>query len=81
MVCAYSSLGHRLTSCRHTFTNAEKSAYLNAELCLMQKPATLGLRGTKTRFDELQAVHALQAYATHYVVSLRNPLLPPGIWR
>lgn len=35
----------------------------------MGKPATLGLPAAKTRFDELQAVHALQAYATHFVVS------------
>ena len=35
----------------------------------MKKPARLGLPGAKTRFDELQAIHALQAYATHFVVS------------
>ena len=35
----------------------------------MQKPATLGLRGTKTVFDELQSCHVLQAEITHYVVS------------
>ena len=34
----------------------------------MHKPGNLSLPGTKTRFDELQAVHQLQAYATHFVV-------------
>ena len=34
----------------------------------MKKPARLGLPGAKTRFDELQAIHQLQAYATHFVV-------------
>jgi len=34
----------------------------------MKAPAKLGLQGAKTRFDELQAVHQLQAYATHFVV-------------
>ena len=63
-----------LESDRHTLTNAEKSAYINAELCLMKKPATLGLRGAKTRFDELQAIHQLQAYSTHFVVGLRQPV-------
>jgi len=53
---------------RHTFSNVEKLEYINAELCLMQKPAKLGLSGCKTRFDELQAVHQLQSYATHHVV-------------
>lgn len=33
----------------------------------MKKPASLGLPGAKTRFDELQAIHQLQAYATHFV--------------
>ncbi|KAM7188371.1 Di-copper centre-containing protein [Rhypophila sp. PSN 637] len=51
----------------HTLSNPEKLEYINAELCLMKKPATLGLPGAKTRFDELQAIHALQAYATHFV--------------
>ena len=34
----------------------------------MKKPAHLGLPGAKSRFDELQAAHQLQAYATHFVV-------------
>lgn len=53
---------------RHTLSNTEKLEYINAELCLMKKPAKLGLPGCKTRFDELQAVHATQAYANHFVV-------------
>lgn len=56
---------------RHTLSNNEKLEYINAELCLMKKPATMGLPGAKTRFDELQAIHQLQAYATHHVVSWR----------
>ncbi len=52
--------------------NDEKLEYINAELCLMKKPANLGLPGARTRFDELQAIHQLQAYATHFVVS-RSP--------
>jgi tyrosinase len=48
--------------------NAEKLAYLDAELCLMKKPATLGLPGAKTRFDEFQALHQRQAYYNHFVV-------------
>ncbi|KAK0623697.1 hypothetical protein B0T14DRAFT_536537 [Immersiella caudata] len=51
----------------HTLNNIEKTEYLDAELCLMNKPARLGLPGAKTRFDELQAIHQLQAYATHHV--------------
>ncbi|KAK4038185.1 hypothetical protein C8A01DRAFT_37889 [Parachaetomium inaequale] len=51
----------------HTLSKAEKLEYINAELCLMKKPARLGLPAAKTRFDELQAIHQLQAYATHFV--------------
>ncbi|KAH8727573.1 hypothetical protein GQ44DRAFT_725108 [Phaeosphaeriaceae sp. PMI808] len=51
----------------HTFSKAEKKAYIDAELCLMKKPATLGLKGTTNRHEEHQAAHQLQSYATHFV--------------
>lgn len=51
----------------HTLSNDEKLEYINAELCLMETPARLDLPAAKTRFDELQAIHQLQAYATHFV--------------
>jgi len=51
----------------HTFTDNEKKAYIDAELCLMNTPAELGLRATRTRFDELQSCHILQAEITHFV--------------
>lgn len=59
-----------LTQTRHSFTAQEKRAYIDAELCLMALPATLGLRGAKNRFEELQAIHQVQAAITHGVVSL-----------
>jgi len=55
---------------RHTYTATEKAAYINAELCLQSLPATLGLPGTVTRFDELQATHAMQAELVHGVVCI-----------
>jgi tyrosinase len=58
---------------RHTLSNTEKLDYIDAELCLMKAPAKLGLPGARTRFDEFQAIHQLQAYATHHVVCL-NPI-------
>ncbi|KAL2070975.1 hypothetical protein VTL71DRAFT_14001 [Oculimacula yallundae] len=51
----------------HILTSDEKLAYLDAERCLMKLPATLGLPGTRTRFDELQASHAIQAEVVHNV--------------
>jgi hypothetical protein len=55
---------------RHTLSNAEKKSYIDAELCLMKSPKKLDLRGTKTRFDELQSCHVLQSEITHFVVWL-----------
>ncbi|SPO07230.1 uncharacterized protein DNG_09924 [Cephalotrichum gorgonifer] len=51
----------------HTYTDEQKRAYIDAELCLMNKPATLGLSAAKNRFEELQAVHVLQSGITHGV--------------
>ncbi|KLU89830.1 hypothetical protein MAPG_08799 [Magnaporthiopsis poae ATCC 64411] len=51
----------------HKLSNETKLEYINAELCLMKKPARLGLPGARTRFDELQAIHQLQSWATHFV--------------
>ncbi|KAK0732119.1 hypothetical protein B0H67DRAFT_631880 [Lasiosphaeris hirsuta] len=52
---------------RHTFTDEEKRSYIDAELCLMRKPANLGIRGSRTKFDEFQAAHALQTEIAHFV--------------
>jgi hypothetical protein len=37
----------------------------------MKMPATLGLRGAKSKFDEFQAVHQLLAYSNHFTVRAR----------
>ncbi|KAK0747417.1 hypothetical protein B0T21DRAFT_278271 [Apiosordaria backusii] len=57
----------RVRKAWHTLTTSEKTAYLDAELCLMNKPATLGLRGAKTKFDELTSVHILESEIAHFV--------------
>ncbi|KAK0752696.1 hypothetical protein B0T18DRAFT_450835 [Schizothecium vesticola] len=51
----------------HTLSVAEKKSYIDAELCLMKLPATLGLTGAKNRFEELQSAHQVQAAITHGV--------------
>ncbi|PVH71340.1 Di-copper centre-containing protein [Cadophora sp. DSE1049] len=51
----------------HTYTASEKAAYINAELCLQSIPATLGLPGAETRFDELVVAHQVQAEVVHGV--------------
>lgn len=56
---------------RQALSKREKLAYLDAEKCLMKLPAKYGLPGTRTRFDELQAVHAMQTEWTHEVVRRR----------
>jgi tyrosinase len=53
---------------RHKMTENEKRTYIDAELCLMSKPAKIPLRGAKTMFDEFQALHVMQAELAHFVV-------------
>ncbi|KAK4173962.1 putative tyrosinase [Triangularia setosa] len=58
---------HRIRKAWHTLSDSEKTAYLDAELCLMNHPATLGLRGAKTKFDELTSVHIFESEIAHFV--------------
>ena len=60
-------------SVRHALTDTEKKAYIDAELCLMSKPAELGLRGSRTRFDDFQVAHALKTEIAHFVVRIALP--------
>ncbi|KAI9172536.1 Tyrosinase ustQ [Paramyrothecium foliicola] len=52
---------------RGMLTTTEKTAYINAELCLMAAPSKLGITGARTRWDDLQWNHILQAGAVHDV--------------
>jgi hypothetical protein len=63
-------------SYRHTLSKREKSSYLKAEQCLMKLPAKLGYPGTRTRFDELQAAHAMGGEVVHEVVSRHIVVVP-----
>ncbi|KAK0627925.1 hypothetical protein B0T14DRAFT_422288 [Immersiella caudata] len=56
----------RIRRAWHTLNDEEKKAYIDAELCLMSTPATLGLRGTRTKFDEFQSVHVLKMEIAHW---------------
>lgn len=53
---------------RHTLTNDERKAYIDAELCLMSTPTSLDDGVARTQFDDLHAVHHNQAYIIHNVV-------------
>lgn len=54
----------------HTLSNKEKKDYIDAELCLMSKPATLGLPGATNRFEEMQSIHQAQGAIIHNVVRI-----------
>ncbi|KAI5850689.1 hypothetical protein BZA05DRAFT_338477 [Tricharina praecox] len=46
-------------------TTREKKNYINAELCLMSRPAQTGLTAAVTRFDDLIKAHQVQAVVVH----------------
>lgn len=50
-------------------TRSEKSAFIEAELCLMEAPSKLGVEGAETRWDDLQYNHVVQTNVVHDVVS------------
>ncbi|KAI6263822.1 hypothetical protein MCOR07_010646 [Pyricularia oryzae] len=52
-----------------TLTDAEKADYLQAEVCLMETPSKTGYAGSRTRWDELQAMHVAQVQFIHAVGS------------
>lgn len=55
-----------LTSLRSALTDAEKKAYIDAELCLMDLPAKLGtIDGAINRWDELMWGHIVQSNVMH----------------
>lgn len=53
----------------HNLSDDEKSAYIEAELCLINSPAKDGLPYSKTRWDELTYSHAIQTNWVHDVGS------------
>lgn len=52
----------------HKMEDTEKQAYIDAELCLINTPGSLGLDGAQTLFDELQYCHVWQSNVIHYSV-------------
>ncbi|KFA80660.1 hypothetical protein S40288_01759 [Stachybotrys chartarum IBT 40288] len=48
-------------------TAAEKTAYINAELCLMAAPSQLLVQGAQSRWDDLQWGHIVQTAFVHDV--------------
>lgn len=52
----------------HTMTNEEKKAYIDADLCLMSLPATMGFPGAQTRWDDLMFAHINSTNVVHDVV-------------
>lgn len=49
-------------------TSEEKTAYINADLCLIDAPSTTGFEGAVTRWDDLQWPHVHQTTYVHGVV-------------
>lgn len=56
----------------HNMTNEAKKAYIDADLCLMSLPATMGFPGAQTRWDDLMFAHINSTNVVHDVVSHSN---------
>lgn len=60
----------------HNMSDDEKSAYIDAELCLMNSPSQLDFGPTLTRWDDLTYTHIIQTNWVHDVVGkTARPLL------
>lgn len=57
----------------HNMTNDAKKAYIDADLCLMSLPATMGFPGAQTRWDDLMFAHTNSTNVVHDVVCQFNP--------
>lgn len=53
-------------------SDTEKSAYIEAELCLMSTPAKAGIEGAQNRWDELDWAHIAQSNIVHNVVRQKS---------
>ncbi|KAH8734384.1 amino acid transporter [Ilyonectria robusta] len=51
----------------NNMTTTEKTAYIDAELCLMARPAQAGIEGAQNRWDELDWAHIVQSNIIHNV--------------
>lgn len=52
----------------NNMTDTEKSAYINAELCLMNTTAKTDIEGAINRWDELDWAHIVQSNVIHNTV-------------
>lgn len=59
-----------MTLLRTDLSNAEKKAYIQAELCLINSPPKNGLGDARSIFEELQWTHLEQTDSIHGVVGL-----------
>jgi tyrosinase len=51
-------------------SDAEKVDYINSDLCLMKAPPKSGIKGAKSRWDELHYVHVAQSDYIHFSVRM-----------
>lgn len=54
---------------RTSLTQEEKTAYIQADLCLINAPSKGEIPGAVTRWDDLQWPHVVQTDSVHFVVS------------
>lgn len=53
---------------RQNLSDAEKKAYINAELCLMNTTSKLDIEGAQNLWDDLHYIHIIQSNIIHFTV-------------
>ena len=65
--------GRGLSLSRRTLSEDQRKNYINAVLCLHDKPSTFGanITGLRSRYDDFQYLHITQTYFIHF--NVRRP--------
>lgn len=67
---------------RRTLSKSERKNYTEAVLCLRKKPSLYKeIKGAKSRYDDFQALHILQAFIIHFNVSYSLFTVSRGVFR
>lgn len=70
-----------LSLLRRTLSKDQRTNYINAVLCLHQKPSNLhtNITGLRSRYDDFQYLHIKQAFIIHFNVCRLSSIWTRGV--